>query len=252
MDKRNILLSMAHDSGYQVRLLLGQWTPGSLDGFLRRTAELGDLSARIEFISAQFLGVPYERYTLVGSPDVAEMLVVNLEAVDCFTYLDYVEAMRLSNSYAGFIRNLVDIRYRFGIVAYGTRNHFFSDWIGSERVRAMAGEMGGPITKGVHKTLNVKSDGSPYLPGIPPVDRTVYFVPSKLLLGAMNELRTGDYIGTYAEPDGLDVSHVGIIIKAGQGVSLRHASSVYGRVVDEDFAEYEKDKPGIVVLRPRA
>jgi hypothetical protein len=251
MDKRNILLSMTSDSGYQVRLLLGQWTPRSLDGFLQRTAELGDLSARIEFISGQFLGVPYGNCTLVGSPDVAEVLVVNLEAVDCFTYLDYVEAMRLSASYAEFMRSLMHVRYRSGLVAYCARNHFFSDWIGSERVKAISGEIGGPMTKGVRKTLNVRSDGSCFLPGIPAVDRIVHYVPSSAVQATTNELRTGDYVGTYAEPDGLDVSHVGIIIKAGQGMRLRHASSVYGRVVDEDFAEYEKDKPGIVVLRPR-
>jgi hypothetical protein len=243
---------MPPNSGTHAHQFLGKWTPGSLDLLLRRAAESGDLSARIEFISRQFLGIPYGSHTLIGSPDVAEALVINLEAVDCFTYLDYVEAMRLSSSYAEFITNLTDVRYRSGVVAYGTRRHFFTDWIGSKKVKAVTGEIGGTRTKGVSKTLNVKSDGSCFLPGIPPVDRTIYFLPSSAAQTAIADLRTGDYVGIYTEVDGLDVSHVGIVVRNGDSVNLRHASSVHSRVVEVDFREYQKDKPGLIVLRPQA
>jgi hypothetical protein len=69
----------------------------------------------------------------------------------------------------------------------------------------------------------------------------------------MERLHTGDYIGIYSKEDGLDVSHTGIIIREQGAVKLRHASSMkkHRKVVDEDFKEYLKAKPGIIVLRPR-
>ena len=58
-----------------------------------------------------------------------EVLTINLAGVDCFTLLDYVEAMRLSASFDDFKKNLKKIRYQSGIVDYQHRNHFFTDWI---------------------------------------------------------------------------------------------------------------------------
>jgi len=63
--------------------------------------------------------------------------------------------------------------------------------------------------------------------------------------------QTGDYIGIYSDLPGLDVSHVGIVVKDGPNINFRHASSAARKVIDEDFSEYIAGKPGIVVLRPR-
>lgn len=54
-------------------------------------------------ISALFLHVPYGANTLVGSASVPEQLVVELTRVDCFTYADYVEALKRSSDRAGFL-----------------------------------------------------------------------------------------------------------------------------------------------------
>jgi len=69
----------------------------------------------------------------------------------------------------------------------------------------------------------------------------------------VQKLKTGDYAGIYSALQGLDVSHVGIIIKDGSYVSLRHASSDrrYRKVIDQDFQEYISGTPGLIVLRPR-
>ena len=66
----------------------------------------------------------------------------------------------------------------------------------------------------------------------------------------MGRLRIGDYIGIYAEADGLDVSHVGIIVRRAGRIFLRHASLIERMVVDQDLRAYISEKPGIVVLRP--
>jgi hypothetical protein len=99
--------------------------------------------------------------------------------------------------------------------------------------------------------LNRKDDGSYFLPGIGPFERTISYIPSQ----SVNEttcrrLRTGDYVGIYSSLSGLDVSHVGIAVKDGPSMNFRHASSAAQKVVDQDFSEYISGKPGIIVFRP--
>nr|NIQ97208.1 DUF1460 domain-containing protein [Desulfuromonadales bacterium]NIS43194.1 DUF1460 domain-containing protein [Desulfuromonadales bacterium] len=59
--------------------------------------------------------------------------------------------------------------------------------------------------------------------------------------------------GLYTDLDGLDVSHVGILIRRQGDLLLRHASSRKGveQVVDVPLFDYLQGKPGIVVLRAR-
>jgi hypothetical protein len=211
------------------------------------------LPARIDFISGRFLGVPYGESTLIGSPDVPEVLVIDLQAVDCFTYLDYVESMRLSRTFSEFRRHLRRLRYKSGTIAYGARRHFFTDWAASVRVQDVTGAIGREKAAAVAKTLNRKADGGSILPGVPLVERKIVFIPTgRLDRPALDGLRTGDYIGIYAPAEGLDVSHVGICIRRENRILLRHASSTAQKVIDQDFEPYIEGKPGIVVLRPRA
>jgi len=107
------------------KVLLGKWSEQDIEGMLHAAAQLSAVSKRIAFLSAQFLAVPYRESTLIGGVNSPEIFTINLEAVDCFTYLDYVEAMRLSDSFASFKEMLRIVRYRGGEVGYKTRNHFF-------------------------------------------------------------------------------------------------------------------------------
>jgi hypothetical protein len=103
------------------------------------------------------------------------------------------------------------------------------------------------------KTLNLRSDGSQFLEGLPALTRSVEYIPSAMIdRDVLDALHTGDYTGIYTETEGLDVSHVGIAIKGKERVFLRHASSAPAsrRVVDQLFGDYIREKPGIVVLRP--
>jgi len=85
------------------------------------------------------------------------------------------------------------------------------------------------------------------------VPRTVAYIPSRQVdSGVVGRLRTGDYIGAYAQDGGLDVTHVGIFVDPPSGPVLRNASSLVAnnKVVDSPLADYLKTVPGIVVLRP--
>ncbi|PYE90377.1 DUF1460 domain-containing protein [Phyllobacterium leguminum] len=211
--------------------------------------------AKIGLISRQFLGAPYVAHRLIGSATTPERLVADFGALDCFTYLDYVEALRRATSEEGFIKNLSHTRYIGGQVAFLKRKHFFSDW--AYRAPALARDITAKISPhalSVAKVLNRKSSSGSYLYGLPDVKRTVTYIPRKYVNHALlRHLRTGDYIGIYAKESGLDVTHVGIFIRTKDGPMFRNASSRKAnmKVVDSHFLAYVAHTPGIVVYRPR-
>ncbi|MDY6997220.1 MAG: DUF1460 domain-containing protein [Actinomycetota bacterium] len=209
---------------------------------------------RSEILSGQFLGTPYGAHTLIGSATEPEQLVVELARVDCFTLADYVEALKRSANRDEFLDALIQIRYRDGDVDFTNRRHFFTDW--SAAAPAVATDITAstsPHAVTVTKHLNRKDSGGLYLPGLPAVERTVTYIPSRHVdEGVLGRLRTGDYIGAYAEDGGLDVTHVGIVVDGPAGPVLRNASSLRAdqRVVDSPLPDYLSTVPGIVVLRP--
>jgi hypothetical protein len=234
-------------------ILLGAWSEEKLDGLISEAAGIQDVGARIAFLSEQFVGVPYKESTLIGDATTPERLVINFETFDCFTFLDCIEAMRLSRSFIDFHENLIRIRYKEGVVKYEKRNHFFTDWSSNNTdfVQDKTKEIGGKKAKTVIKVLNRKDDGSCFLAGIRSFRRMISCIPSKNIYETVRaRLQTGDYVGIFSDVPGLDVSHVGIIIKAGSGIAFRHASYTARKVVDQDFSGYISDKTGIIIIRP--
>ena len=233
---------------------LGNWDQVKLQELIKEKPD--NTEEQINFLSKQFLGTPYVAGTLTGDINTPEVFTVNLEGMDCFTYIDYVEAMRLSANLDDFNHNLKDIRYKGGNVTFENRNHFFSDWPvqNSNNVKDVTYEIGGKKAIEVEKNLNLKSDGSKFLPGIPVVERKFYYIPSSEIdNGIIGKLHTGDYVGIYTDIEGIDVTHTGIVIKKDDQVFLRHASSRQknNKVVDEDLIEYIQNTPGMVIFRPQ-
>ena len=238
-----------------VQTNLGSWTEETFLSVLPEVVHRFDVGEQIDVISEKFLGTPYEANTLVGDIETPEEFTVHLAGLDCFTYLDYVEAARLSDSYDTFLTVLQLTRYRYGVVEFGYRNHFFSDWVEYNRshVSDVTKEVGGDAAVAVEKQLNQKKDGGVFLEGIPIVTRTITHIPTAAVTDeVVGRLRTGDYIGIYTDIDGLDVTHTGIFIRNDSGTYLRHASSREGakKVIDDDFLTYLKNTPGITVYRP--
>jgi len=240
---------------YETQIHLGKFSQDEIDALIVRCGSIPGVSDRIDFLSRRLLGILYRESTLIGDMVIPEVLVVNLEGVDCFTFIDYIEAMRLSESFSGFIDNLKKVRYKSGSVSFENRNHFFSDWkeFNSGFVHDITEEIGGLKAKKILKILNRKEDGSYFIPGIAPVERKISCIPSPAIDGRILEkIMTGDYIGIYSNAAGLDVSHVGVFIREGDISYLRHASSQpqFGKVINQDFQEYIQNKPGIVIFRP--
>jgi len=235
---------------------VGRWTEVGLDKIIREASLIRDAGPRIKFLSDFFLGLEYKESTLIGDSSTAEVFVVNLSEVDCFTFLDYIEAMRLSDSFDSFLKNLQQVRYRNSMVSYEKRKHFLTDWAEYEPVSVddLTLQIGGGRARSIVKIMNLKRDGTPLLPGIGSHQRTInYILPEDMNESVLQSLKTGDYAGIYSAMEGLDVSHVGIIVRDGNTVFLRHASSDrrYRKVIDQDFQEYISGTPGLIVLRPR-
>lgn len=237
------------------RINLGKWTEESLSLLLKEASGVSDPGGRTDFLSKHFLNTAYKESILTGDINTPEVFVINLEEVDCFTFIEYIEAMRRSGSFNEFKQRLKDVRYRSGIIDFKNRNHFFTDWkvCNSDFVFDVTEDVGAGKSREVTKRLNEKQDGTPFLPGIACTQREITYLQSVYIDDSvMEKLKTGDYIGIYSDKEGLDVSHTGIVVKGHDTVKLRHASSLkkYRKVLDEDLAEYIKAKPGIVVLRP--
>lgn len=232
----------------------GSRTRPDLEALLAVSVKLPLPGDRIACLSRHFLGVPYRAATLSGGPPAKEQLVAELTAVDCFTLLDYVEALRRAEKPADFLRCLRETRYRDGILAFESRHHFFTDWLFAHAayISDATTEVGGRAVQQALKVLNLRQNGSLFVQGIPPVEREVAFIPAARLSRQLSGgLLTGDYVGIYSELPGLDVSHVGIVIRDSGKILFRHASARRGEVVDEEFHRYVSKTPGIMVLRPR-
>lgn len=222
---------------------------------LRATWPAGQDSSRTaDLISRQFLGTPYVANRLIGSQETPEQVVIDFSGLDCFTYIDYVEALRSAHNQSDFVRNLVNIRYVNGEISFTQRRHFFSDW--AQRPQTLAKDLTGqlsPHAVTVEKNLNQKANGGSYLPGLKNVTRNITYIPSDHVdAKVLAQLRTGDYIGIYTKLAGLDVTHTGIFVMTDDGPMLRNASSrkVNMQVVDSPFMDYVQASPGILVLRP--
>jgi len=232
----------------------GRWSDTKLTQIILSANQYVNPGDRIVEISGYFIDTPYAADTLVGSPQIPEQLVINLSVLDCFTFLDVVEALRRASSGENFSEQLKNVRYRNGTVAYEARRHFFSDWINDDAtsISDVTAGVGQGRARAVVKQLNRKIDGTRWLPGITVTPREILYIPTdKINKALLSALQSGDYVGIYSEHDGLDVSHTGLIVKNMGKVMLRHASSRRGveRVVDEELLDYLQGKPGLVVYR---
>lgn len=222
--------------------------------YLSQAPEFADAGDRIASLSEIFLGAPYEPGTLVGGPDVPEKLVINFSTFDCLTYLETIEALRRCDDFEQFASNLSKVRYFQSEIAYGSRRHFFSDWLIGSRgfLEDVTSSVAPEQFEIVTKMLNRKESGEQWLPEIPVTRRQIRYISGKRINhDILTRLRTGDFVGIYSPLAGLDVSHVGIAIRSEGGLFFRHASSSkeINKVIDVPLADYLAERPGMIVYR---
>ncbi len=235
-------------------LELGRWSVADINTLLQQAQTLSDPGMKIDFISTQFLNTRYKAHTLIGNAQTAEKLVVRFDALDCMTFIETVEALRRAQDFAGFIEHLKQVRYHAAIIDFTERNHFFADWSVNNQpwIQDVTLLVGQGAAQAVNKVLNSQAERT-LIPGIPLKPKQIYYIPAARIDAALlSRLRDGDYVGNYAPELGLDVNHVGIVIKHQQQVYFRHANADEGvrKVMDSDFMRYFKKEAGIIIFRP--
>jgi hypothetical protein len=240
-------------------------------GQLLDTEPMGGVMAAM---GISFVGTPYVAHTLEAPGP--EHLVVNLQGLDCTTFVENVLALSRciklkQTAFEAFTRQLQLIRYRSGIIeGYPSRLHYFVDWIGDnerkEIVRDITGELGGiPLVKTIdfmsaHRQSYPKLSERSAVDAIRAAEIRVSsavhtYVPKARVAGIQDKLRSGDIIAITTSIPGLDVSHTGLVaVREGKPYYL-HAPLSGGAVQLSkgslaDYLAGAGKQTGIIVARP--
>ena len=209
----------------------------------RAANEFGE---RLERISAHLLESPYLNNPLGGGPDVQESLVIRFDGFDCVTYVEMVLALAGSRTADEFSDALREMRYIDGKVAWHSRNHYMLDWIKNNQRRGIVKNItNGPPTVTKTRRLSLIKE-------LPAKTVTFRVFPKQALTRIRRLLETGDITLFASTRRNLDVFHLGIIIKRGEDLWLRHASRTAGQVIEQPLANFLKAQrmSGIILLRP--
>ncbi len=237
----------------------------------RSDQPIGELIAEI---GLSFLGTPYVAATLENGPE--EKMVINLHELDCTTFAENCLALARTvkkgkSDFDSFVAELEHIRYRDGIRnQYLSRLHYFSDWIHNNSSKNIISEKPDLHGTKLNKTINFMSthaDSYPVLKEHPELVPTLakqeqaitsagfYYFPKNKPQNLLKNLHHGDIIGLVTSTEGLDITHVGIIVRKEKQFHLLHASLSAGKVVLSDgpitdFIKPESKNTGITIARP--
>jgi hypothetical protein len=225
-------------------------------------------------VGSDLLGNPYVAHTLERED---ERLVVNLREFDCTTFAESCLAIARTirsgdHRFERFATELLGIRYREGrIDGYPSRIHYFSDWILTNQqkglVRDVSEENGGlpfPLRvdfMSTHPESYRQLKADPSLTAIIAGQeqeisaRKMFYIPTSRLAAHEAGLRDGDIVGITTNIGGLDIAHVGILVRRSGRIHLMHASSKAGEIVIsevplEAYLNGRRTFTGIMVARP--
>ncbi len=234
-----------------------------------------DFGKTIVAVGKTFSGTPYVAKTLeIGD---TETLVVNLQGLDCTTFVENVFAFSLvlekgKSSFDDFTEILKNIRYKDGeLEGYASRLHYFSEWIANNEKKGLlkdiTAEIGGTeITKDIdfmstHRELYPFLSDDRNFEKIQASenylnDQAICILPQEQIAANEHLIRTGDIIALTTSIDGLDITHTGMATREKDGrIHLLHASTGAMEVeVSElplvDYLKKIKSNTGIMVARP--
>lgn len=234
-----------------------------------------EISQLVVLTGKILLETPYVAQTLETEP---EQLVINLRELDCTTFAENCLAIARcvknnQKTFQSFCKELTNIRYRNSQVKdYPSRLHYFSDWIYENETKGIidrpAHEFNAPQYKlqvdfmsthpDSYKQLSSKQEFVSALEKKEKEinERSMYYIPKTNLQKLEDKLENGDIVGITTSISGLDISHVGIIVKKGDRTHLMHASSKAKKVIisEETLQDYlinSKNASGIMIARPK-
>lgn len=236
---------------------------------------LDDANALVEFYARRLLGTPYVAHTLEGDE---ELLTINIHELDCTTFIETLYALARTTlnrrySWRDYAAHLENLRYRNGEMGdYSSRLHYISEWIIDNRMRGNMQEITPDLPHADYLVKNIDfmthhtdsyrqlKDDSAMVEKIRRFElrnhRFPYIKRSWLNDKALKAaLRSGDFIGLVTKADGLDISHMGIVIVDDKGDPyLLDASMTGGKVMLESkplfkYLERSKTNIGVRIFR---
>ncbi len=221
-----------------------------------------------------FLGSNYVASTL--EKGIEEPLTINLEEVDCNTFVDYVYSAMLSGSTPNidnilFNHTVEQTRYRNGKRnGYTSRLHYFTEWIEQQKnsnnifevvlVNDMVKNTKPIDFMSKHYHLYPILKANPNLvDSIKKIEQDISnlewsYIPIDKVSEITPILEKGDIIAIVTNTDGLDISHVGFAMPFEDQLHLLHASSIAKKVIIdpyplEEYLKRNSKNIGIRVLR---
>ncbi len=226
-------------------------------------------------IGKSFLGTDYVAYGIEKNGE--EQLVINLTGLDCTTFMENALVFsrlikKEKTTFEDYQKELTYIRYRDGeINQYPSRLHYFSDWIFNNQqkgiIKDVTEEIGGVAISFKLNFMSTHPDAYKHLkenPEFIPIiekrekeisSRIYYYIPKEKISSVEDKIHNGDLIAFTTNIKGLDISHVGIAVKAEDGrIHLLHAPQVGSKVhiTEAPLSEYINSvnkHSGIIVLR---
>lgn len=241
-----------------------------IDGILK-----SDFGETMVSVGKTFMKTPYVAKTLeIGD---TETLVVNLQGLDCTTFVENVLAFSLllrqqEMSFDDYLENLEAIRYKDGeLEGYASRLHYFSEWIANNAEKGLlkdiTGAIGGEeITKDIN-FMSTHRDLYPFLADDVNYSKIKasenYLNNQAICVLAQDDIsknehliQSGDIIALATSINGLDVTHTGIATREKDGrIHLLHASTrsmevEVSKLPLADYLKNIKSNTGIMVTRP--
>ena len=239
--------------------------------------KINEPSERIVYIADQFVDLPYVASTL-ENPGGEELLTVNLDELDCTTFVETVIALAMTagehrTSWRDFLVTLEKLRYRSGeMIGYPSRLHYFSDWVVDNVHRGNVTEITGdlPDHRDQTKSIDFMTRNAEKYPALADSSNLTelknyergyrnhryYYLPWNKINDKHNrdKLRNGDIVAFITKTPGLDVTHQGLIIKDEKGVPyMLHASMSEGKVLlnkEPLLEQLRKGRiPGVRIVR---
>jgi hypothetical protein len=205
------------------------------------------LEARVVRISGLFRSRRYAENPLGGGPECQELFRVSFEEFDCVTYVETVLALSCSKTAARFFHELRHLRYKSGKVDWFHRNHFITSWLRRNVARGVVAD----LTRGRDSVPRTRMLSG--VAGLPPEQVTFRLFPKRRYAKVRSMVRTGDFVMFVSTKKHLDVFHMGILIRDGDQILLRHATRSAGKVIEQDLIDFvlSNRMSGFILARPR-
>lgn len=216
------------------------------------------------FYANKLLGTPYVAHTLEGDN---ELLTINIDELDCTTFVETLYALTRTtlshrSAWRDYANNLESIRYRNGeMTDYSSRLHYMSDWIVNNSARGNVKDItpNFKCCRYLVKTIDFMSTHRDSYPALK--DSAMYEKVRNFEIGYRSHrfpyikkedlnakltkavFKSGDIIGMVTKMEGLDISHLGIVIKENNELYFINASMSGKKVQLEKktFHDYLRD-----------